>query len=395
MTEVLPSGWRSRPFWSLFFRQKWVGFPDEELLSVYRDYGVIRKGDRDDNHNRAGENLAAYQLVEPGDLVLNKMKTWQGSLGVSSLRGIVSPAYFVYKSRSRENVAFLHYALRSRHYIAEYASFSKGVRPDQWDLQPEYLDSMRVLLPPHDVQQAIADYLDRETGEIDRMIAKMDELAGTLETRKASAIEANTITRSGSFTRMKFCGNVALGKTVQGEQKNDDELFVNYVRAASIQSYGLELDDQRMWMTSKELNKYDLKRDDVLIVEGGAGFGRSVVLAEDMPGWGFQNHVIRVRPDHHHDGRFLNYCVKGNYSEGLIGLLADGATIPGLSSEKARNLPVPELSLEEEIRIADHLDEVTGKIDAMLAKVAELKSLLIERRAALITDVVTGRKKVA
>ena len=52
-------------------------------------------------------------------------------------------------------------------------------------------------------------------------------------------------------------------------------------------------------------------------------------------------------------------------------------------------------SLDEQRRIADHLDEVTGKIDAMLAKVAELKSLLIERRAALITDVVTGRKKVA
>ena len=56
-------------------------------------------------------------------------------------------------------------------------------------------------------------------------------------------------------------------------------------------------------------------------------------------------------------------------------------------------VPVP--PREEQRRIADHLDEVTGKIDAMLAKVAELKSLLIERRAALITDVVTGRKAVA
>ena len=49
----------------------------------------------------------------------------------------------------------------------------------------------------------------------------------------------------------------------------------------------------------------------------------------------------------------------------------------------------------EQVRIADHLDEVTARIDAMLAKVAELKALLNERRAALITDVVTGRKEVA
>ena len=43
----------------------------------------------------------------------------------------------------------------------------------------------------------------------------------------------------------------------------------------------------------------------------------------------------------------------------------------------------------------EYLDGVTAKIDAMLAKVADLKSLLLERRAALITDVVIGRKEVA
>ena len=56
---------------------------------------------------------------------------------------------------------------------------------------------------------------------------------------------------------------------------------------------------------------------------------------------------------------------------------------------------VPLPPLDEQIRIADRLDEATARIEAMLAKVAELKSLLLERRAALITDVVTGKKEVA
>ena len=394
MIETLPEGWRSVPFWSLFYRAKQIGFPEEELLSVYREYGVIRKEDRDDNHNRAGDDLASYQLVEPGDLVLNKMKTWQGSLGISGYRGIVSPAYFVYKSRNSESSEFLHYALRSRYYVTQYASFSKGVRPSQWDLQPEYLSMMRVLLPPLSTQQSIVKYLAQEIGEIDAMLAMLDDLNEALNSRRASVVERETIARSGSLTRLKFCADISLGKTFQGVRKSDHETSVNYVRAASIQPSCLELDDQRMWMTREEQRKYDLRKGDVLVVEGGAGFGRSAHLAQDMPGWGFQNHVIRVRPDQHHDGRFLNYCVKGHYSSGLIGLLADGATIPGLSSDKAKSLPIPDMSLEEQQRIADHLDEVTGRIDAMLAKVAELKALLVERRAALITDVVTGRKKV-
>ena len=394
MTETLPEGWRSVPFWSLFYRDKQIGFPEEELLSVYREYGVIRKEDRDDNHNRAGDDLASYQLVEPGDLVLNKMKTWQGALGISGYRGIVSPAYFVYKSRNSESSEFLHYALRSRYYVTQYASFSKGVRPSQWDLQPEYLSMMRVLLPPLSTQQSIVKFLAQEIGAIDAMLAMLDDLNEALNSRRASVVERETIARSGSLTRLKFCADISLGKTSQGVRKSDHETLVNYVRAASIQPSCLELDDQRMWMTREEQRKYDLKKGDVLVVEGGAGFGRSVHLAQDMPGWGFQNHVIRARPDQHHDGRFLNYCVKGHYSSGLIGLLADGATIPGLSSDKAKNLPIPDMSLEEQQRIADHLDEVTGRIDAMLATIDQLKALLVERRAALITDVVTGRKKV-
>ena len=254
--------------------------------------------------------------------------------------------------------------------------------------------SIVAFLPKVQIQTKIIDYLDRETGEIDAMLAKLEVLNEALNIRRASVIERETITRSGRLTRLKFCANLSLGKTLQGARKSDRETLVNYVRAASIQPHGLELDDQRMWMTQEELQKYDLRLGDILIVEGGAA-GRSVYLEKDIPGWGFQNHVIRVRPDERHDGRFLNYCIKGHYAGGLIDILADGATIPGLSSDKAKNLPIPDMSLDEQQRIADHLDEVTGRIDAMLTKIDELKATLAERRAALISDVVTGRKKVA
>ena len=68
----------------------------EQLLSVYRDYGVVPKSSRDDNFNKPSDDLSTYQLVEHGDLAINKMKAWQGSVAISQCRGIVSPAYFVY-----------------------------------------------------------------------------------------------------------------------------------------------------------------------------------------------------------------------------------------------------------------------------------------------------------
>ena len=74
--------------------------------------------------------------------------------------------------------------------------------------------------------------------------------------------------------------------------------------------------------------------------------------------------------------------------------MMQGTTFKRINVASIRKLPWVRLSGDEQIRIADRLDEVTGKIDQMLAKTAELKSLLIERRSALITDVVTGKKQV-
>jgi type I restriction enzyme S subunit len=100
----VPSHWEIAPLWSVYRPVKRTGFTKEPLLSVYRDYGVVLKASRDDNHNRASDDLDPYQLVEPGQLVTNKMKTWQGSIAVSELRGIVSPAYFVYEPIRNQQV---------------------------------------------------------------------------------------------------------------------------------------------------------------------------------------------------------------------------------------------------------------------------------------------------
>lgn len=389
--------WPLRPLWSLAERvdNKNQGLVETNLLSL--SYGNIIRKSIEEVDGLRPESFETYNIIDSGDVVL-RMTDLQNDkksirTGLSQEPGIITSAYITVRpDRSKSDPRFVAFVLRLYDIKKTFYDMGAGVRQT---LKYGELADIPIPFPPLAVQRTIADYLDRETGEIDAMIRKLGALTERLTARRASVIEMNTIAHTGSFTRMGFCGCVALGKTVQQERKLENELFVNYVRAASIQVYGLELDDQRMWMTRSELRNYDLKRGDVLIVEGGAGFGRSVVLLLDMRDWGFQNHVIRVRPDRHHNGRFLNYCVKGNYSGGLISLLADGATIPGLSSEKARNLPVPDLPLDEQCRIADHLDEVTGRIDAMLAKVAELKSLLTERRSALITDVVTGRKDVA
>lgn len=367
---------------------------DDEIVTAFRDGQVtLRRNRRQEGFTNALKEIG-YQHISQGDLVIHSMDGGFGAIGVSDSDGKASPVVHAYRSDDC-NLEFLAYYLRAATAAGWIAANGKGIRERSTQFDRAALAKLEISFPLKPTQRAIADYLDRETSEIDAMIGKLDELAETLNARRSAMIQGETVNRTAVFTRLKFCADVSLGKTVQGTQKHDRESYVNYVRAASIQPYGLELDDQRMWMSDDELSKYDLRAADVLIVEGGGGYGRSVVLEDDMPNWGFQNHVIRVRPHPDSDGRFLNYCIKGHFTAGLIDIIVGGATIPALSSQKARELPVPHLSHSEQTRIANHLDEITDQIEVMMAKVAKFKSLLVERRAALIADVVTGQKEVA
>ena len=162
---------------------------DKQVLSLYREYGIVPKDSRDDNHNVTSEDVSDYRYVRVGDFVVNKMKAWQGSVAVSDYEGIVSPAYFVYEfSDDLINKKYFHYLMRNKTYATEFRRLSGGIREGQWDLPSEALNNTIILLPPLEEQQEIADYLDNKCAEIERIIADKKSQIETLDGYKKSLI---------------------------------------------------------------------------------------------------------------------------------------------------------------------------------------------------------------
>ena len=150
---------------------------NKQVLSLYREYGVIPKDSRDDNHN-----------VKPGDFVINKMKAWQGSVGISDYEGIISPAYYVYKFMDHIFYKkYFHYLLRGC-YKDEFRRLSGGIREGQWDLSPEGLENTFIVIPPLSEQKEIADYLDKKCAEIEAIISDKKAQLDVIEKYKRSLI---------------------------------------------------------------------------------------------------------------------------------------------------------------------------------------------------------------
>lgn len=160
-----------------------------QVLSVYREYGVIPKDSRDDNHNVTSEDTSNYRYVRVGDFVINKMKAWQGSMAISDYEGIVSPAYYVYEfSDEHFDRKYFHYLLRNKMYATEFLRVSGGIRVGQWDLSAYDFENTMVPMPPIKEQKKIAAFLDTKSTEIDSLIGEKKRQLEVLDSYKKSLI---------------------------------------------------------------------------------------------------------------------------------------------------------------------------------------------------------------
>ena len=161
---------------------------NQPILSLYREYGVIPKDSREDNHNVTSEDTSKYKYVQVGNLVINKMKAWQGSVAVSDFEGVISPAYYVYEFTDKEiDKKFFHYLLRSC-YKGEFRRLSGGIREGQWDLPSEALNNTPIVFPEIEIQKRIATFLDVKCPEIDSLAMDIQTEIDTLEEYKNSII---------------------------------------------------------------------------------------------------------------------------------------------------------------------------------------------------------------
>lgn len=213
----IPVHWSTTRMKSILENITVKNHPDAEVLSLYREYGVLPKNSRDDNHNVTSQDTTQYKYVEVGDLVINKMKAWQGSLAVSGYEGIVSPAYYVCKFRSEKvNKDYIHFLLRCSAYAQEFERLSTGMRIGQWDLGIS--DFMRVpaLLPPLSEQFAIAYYLDTQCAKIDEIVTQAKASIEEYKQWKASIIYEAVTKGLDPSVEMKDSGVKWIGEVPSG-----------------------------------------------------------------------------------------------------------------------------------------------------------------------------------
>ncbi|EPT8871868.1 restriction endonuclease subunit S [Cronobacter dublinensis] len=404
----VPNHWKTVSISRFFSRIKRTGYTEKELLSVYRDYGVIPKSSRDDNNNKPSEDLSPYQLVEPNDLVMNKMKAWQGSIAISGYEGIVSPAYFVYKPNNvlfeLAHPRYVHYLLRNPIYVTQYLSRSKGIRVNQWDLDPDEFRNIELLLPDKTEQEKIYSFLDHETAKIDNLIEKQQQLIELLK-EKRQAVISHAVTKGlNPDVPMKDSGiewidsipsdwevrptfalcDASTQKNIDGAENNVLSLSYGNIILRDVETnFGLLPESFNTYQVIScgdvILRLTDLQNDKKSLRVGLAkqkGIITSAYLKLKARSDLNPNYLYRLL--HAYDTTKVFYGMGGGLRQSM-------------KFEDIRRLPLLLPPYEEQIKISVFLDLETAKIDSLIEKQQQQITLLQERRTALISAAVTGK----
>lgn len=391
----IPSHWellKSKYLWKETFENSTSG--KEDLLSVSQYTGVTKS-----KADSRSESLIGYKIVHKDDLVINIMLAWLGGLGVSNDEGVVSPAYCTYKLIRDYNPKFLHYLYKTPMYLAEFARHSTGVVPSRWRMYTDDFGQVVSLLPPVEEQDAIVRYLDAATSKIDKAIAMQQKMIDLLNERKQIIIQ-NAVTKGlDENVEMKDSGVECFGlipshwkvigwnhifenldklrEPISAEQRSRNNPKYDYYGASGV---------------IDKIDYYNVDDKVLLIGEDGANLKmRNLPLVYKASGKIWVNnhaHILKPKVDSYD---YMAYLMElFDYNPYIT-----GSAQPKLSQEQLGTIRLCVPPIDEQNKIAIHLNRHLHGFDSAITNCQRQIALLQERKQIIINEVVTGKVKVS
>ena len=411
----VPEHWEVLPGRTVFREINNRGHPDEQMLSVTITRGVLRQADLladSSKKDSSNEDKSNYKLVQPGDLVYNKMRAWQGAVGVSAYRGIVSPAYIVQRLRSAENLPrYMHFLLRTPLFAMEAERWSYGITSDQWSLRAEEFKCIYFSLPPLPEQTAIVRFLDYIDRRIRRSIrAKQKPIKLLEEYRQAlihQAVTGKIDVRTGKpYPAYKDSGVPWLGQVPQHwevrriktlfretDERNGDGSgpLLSLTRARGIVP---QAEASNRIASVEDLSNYKVcKSGDLIMNRMQAWSGMFAVSGIDgviSPDYSVFKPKAPIDV-HYFEALFKTPLLVEEFAKRSKGI---GSGFNRLYTPDFGAVPIASPPLSEQTAIVEYLDAQTAKLDTAIATTRREIELLREYRTRLIADVVTGKVDV-
>ena len=301
------------------------------------------------------------------------------------------------------------------HYLALTIQFDRySTNTALPSMTQEHLGNYIFGIPVSEQERVqIANFLDHETGNIDTLIEEQKTLIRLLQ-EKRQAVISHAVTKGlNPDVPLKDSGVEWLGQVPEHWEVNTIsqssrkitngyvgptrdilvESGIPYVQATHIKNGKVNFDNAYFvtepW--SQKHAKSILKKDDVLIVQTGAGTGDVGLVLEEQEGYNCHALIIVQPVKKRMSGEFLSSVLSSSYGYAVLYSIRTGGMHPHLNCGEVKFVRVPCPPLDEQLEINVYLQGIRDKFSDLKVQAEKQIILLQERRTALISAAVTGK----
>ena len=385
------------------------------ILSLTAKQGVIPYDEKEGGGNKPKEDVSAYRLAYPGDIVMNSMNILSGSVGLSQYFGCVSPVYYMLRPKEKDDdVRYYNYIFQTTLFQRSLFGLGNGIlikesgngklNTIRMRIPMDKFGGLYIPIAPKDKQKKISDFLDAKCGEIDILIKNIQEEIDVLEDYKKSVISEGVTRGLDCDSALKDSGIFYMGpiketwsiskigyictKLSRGFLPEDTALV------CSNKGKVLVRDENAVGKMVSEDNAMQGIRKGDIAIHGMDTWHGAIALSE------YDGKITRVVHvcDSTEDKRFVVYYMQYLAFQGVYKLISNGVrgnTSDFRSGDKVKDIyiPLPE-SREEQKKICDHLDLVCKEIETAIDNKREQLDMLEQYKKATIYEYVTGKKEV-
>lgn len=383
---------------------------NDEVITCFRDGQVtLRSNRREDGFTFADKEIG-YQGIRKGDLVIHGMDGFAGAIGISDSDGKGSPVLNVCRVKNKSDIRYINYYLRSLAWQNVFLAMTTGIRERSCDLRWKKIAELYFIVPPHQTQQKIADYLDEKCDEIDKTIEKQKESIEKLKTYKQSLI-SETVTKglnkstplkpSGitwlgdipqdwGIVKIKHIGKLIGGSGFPEEYQgiNGEEIPFIKVKSLVENPISREGKDSISELTRIKLKAEKIVKGSIVFAKVGAALllQRFRVLEFDSC---IDNNMMAFVPTSINSTYF-------NYATSLFDFsyFVNPGTVPSINQEHVGNIKIPYPPFCTQQKIADYLNKKCEEIDSTINKKQKIIEKLDAYKKSLIFECVTGKRTI-
>ena len=386
----------------------------KNILSLTAHQGVIPIAEREGGGNKPKEDFSDYKLAYPGDIVMNSMNILSGSVGLSQYYGCVSPVYYMLRPLNKNfDVRFFNYIFQSKVFQKSLYGLGNGILMKEsgngklntirMRIPMEKFGGLYIPLAPASEQKAIAEFLDKKCGEVDALIADIQQEIETLEQYKRSVItEAvakgldpsvpmidsgiDYLGRINSEWRLTKLGYICQKLNRPVPEKAEALICSNKGKVVLREdvSVGLISENDRMYQ--------GVKVGDLCI--HGMDTWHGAIAVSSLNG---KITTVVHCCDSREDKRFIAYYLQMLAFKKVYKAISNGVrgnTSDFRSWDKAGDIYIVLPNKETQQQIAEFLDKKCKEIEGVIAEKQSQIETLESYKKSLIYEYVTGKKEV-